>query len=148
MAAAPLFNASGTLGPGHAIQQSNGGELLHNSQEIDLSGGQGNAMQYQWSYEDNDQLNRENRETSNTEIECFNDKNGKTTSEDVAEAIKTGNPKNFGPGDSEEQREHENQERHQGLHPNITVRNTQAHSLQTPRQGGIHLLKSGYRLVA
>ena len=69
MAPAPLFNASGTFGPGHANQQSNGGEPIRNSQEIDHSGGQGNAMQYQWSYEDNDQLNRENREIPNTEIE-------------------------------------------------------------------------------
>ena len=142
MAPAPQFNASGTLGPGHAIEdvQSNGGDPLGNSQENDQSDSQGNAMQYQWSYGDNDQLNCENSEPLNTQFESFYDKNGKP-SEDVAEATKPGNPKNSGPGDSEEQREHGNQERHQGLHPNVTVRNTQVHSLQTPR----HLIKGASR---
>jgi hypothetical protein len=136
LAQAPMFNASGTFGPGRANQQSTGGEPIRNSQENDHSGGQGNAMQYQWSYEDNDHLNRETGEIPNIEIECFDDKNGKKTSKD-AEASEIGNPKGSETGDSEEQRQHENQERQQGLHPNITVRNTQAYSLQTPR----HLIK-------
>ena len=82
MAPAPQFNASGTLmGRGHANQQSNGGEPTGNSQENDPSNGQGNAMQYQWSYGDNDQLNRENRIPENTQFECFDDKNGNFASD-------------------------------------------------------------------
>ena len=59
--------------------------------------------------------------------------------EDVADTIKTGDSKNSRTGDSEEQREHEAQRRHQGLHPNVTVRGTIYHSLQTLRQ----LIKGG-----
>ena len=75
MAPAPQSNASGTLmGLGRANQQSNGGEPTGNSQETDPSNGQGNAMQYQWSYGDNDQQDRTNPAALNTHTECFDNK--------------------------------------------------------------------------
>ena len=78
-----MSNASETNGAVAALtEQSNGTFPFGNSQNVDHPTGYGNASQWQWSNEESDYPNSENRQAWNSEIPdeiIFNDKDGKLT---------------------------------------------------------------------
>ena len=142
---APTSNASETYGAVAALtEQSNGTFPFGNSQNVDHSTGYGNASQWQWSNEESDYPNSENRQAWNSEIPdeiIFNDKDGEL-SEEPPNIQKKQNP-----GDSEKSgshtgkydsdHEHDSPQRHhegqQKLHHNVTLRHQRNHEYRTPR---------------
>ena len=80
---APTSNASETYGAVAALtEQSNGTFPFGNSQNVDHPTGYGNASQWQWSNEESDYPNSENRQAWNSEKPdeiIFNGKDGKLT---------------------------------------------------------------------